>query len=139
VALGHFRKKETPALKAFIATQPPEYRGCYFWMDEPQRMTPYYWRVYTEMCHKLEGWANKPVDLLLPAHLYDFIKHKRLPIHIFLEELYDYYHYGFSNLFPFRDATIFLEALEQNYEKNNHRPLCNLLSLAILQFVAEQG
>ena len=137
VALSHFRKKETPALKAFIATQPPEYRGCYFWIDDfPSNEHKF-------MRYHLEHWRNRPANLLLAKHAFlhpifrdpcefEFFIHvilKRLPLLDFWFFIRDF---GFSR-------EILKDALVQNHEKNNHRPLCNLISLAILQFVAEQG
>ncbi|QOR76291.1 MAG: hypothetical protein IMW88_01585 [Thermoflavifilum sp.] len=136
VALSHFRRKETPALKAFIATQPPEYRGCYFWIDNLSTNEHLFMRYH------LEHWRNRPVNLLLAKHVFrhpifrdpdefEFFIHK-----IFRRQPLSYWyfldHWGFPR-------EILKDALEQNYEKNNHRPLCNLISLAILQFVAEQG
>ena len=136
VALSHFRRKETPALKAFIATQPPEYRGCYFWMDNLPSKEQVFMRYH------LEKWRNRPVNLLLPKQVirhpifrdpYEFeffiriiSRWQPLPYWYFLD------HLGFPR-------EILEDALEQNYEKDNHRPLCNLISLVILQFVAEQG
>jgi len=136
VALSHFRKKETPALKAFIATQPPEYRGCYFWIDDISSNDVF-------MRYHLEQWRNRPVNLLLAKlvflhhmfrhpHDFEYFMHvilRRLPLPYFW---YFLDHWGFPR-------EILEDALEQNYEKDNHRPLCNLISLVILQFVAEQG
>ncbi|SFV33478.1 hypothetical protein [Thermoflavifilum thermophilum] len=131
VALSHFREKETPPLKAFIAKQPPEYRGCYYWMFSENEFiekefgsSPYLF---------LRAWKEEPATILFPFWLINLYPPHRLLIYL----RYVYEFWPSPNIFPSHTSLeIWEEAIDIYRQKDDYRPICNLISKAILEFVA---